>query len=554
MPDVAGRILDRAGAVYNVRHPDFAADATGATDTTLAIQMALDAAAADGGGTVVVPAGIYAVGNPSGGTPTPLVIASRIRLVLSEGATLRAATIPWVSRGIIEVPMTSSDVVIEGGGTLDGQRSLNSDGRIFGVYVRGARRVRIRDLFVRDMPANPNDPANPGGNGGDGIIIGITKNTLTLPEDVRVENVTVENVGRSAFTVIAGRNVKLIGCSALNTTGSRPGCGLDVEPDAGLRAYDVSVIGCHFSGNNIGVTISKEAYGVTVSGSTFANNRGNDFVCRGNGVTFVGNTLDVMARGAQVHSADVAGTPVTYLARGCRIIGNTFRGEHRATERAGIIAWDAQDLLISGNEFRRIGGTAIRLDQRPGSGAQLQSRRVIISHNQVYDCVMAGVAFTGAIQILQADPPAGSVVTELVLTGNTIHDSRSATDRADFGIQATNLGAAERTTWRVSDNVVTGPAIPLSGLTQLGNVLVQGASVAFPAVPANGSATVDVAIDGVETTDAVLVTPLASLGAKAAIAFAYPVAAGTVRIQLSNSDAAALAAQTVACKFVVFKG
>jgi hypothetical protein len=564
MADVAGRILDRAGALYNVRHPDFAADATGVTDTTAAIQAALNAAAADGGGTVLIPPGTYLVGNPSSGGPAPLEVASNIRLVISRGATLKAALITWTDRGVIEVPHTSTNVTIEGGGTIDGQRSLNANARILGVSVRGARRVRIRNLFIKDMPANPGSPSNPGGNGGDGVIIGVGANFTSIPEDVRVESVTVDNVYRSAFSVIAGRNIRLVGCTALNTAGSNPGSGLDVEPDPGLGAYDVAVIGCHFAGNNLGLALSKDAHGVSVSGCTFAGNRVADFVTRGRGVTFVGNTLDVMARGVHVYSATVpAPTPEdpnrkVHEARGCRIIGNTFRGAHRSTERTGVLAWDVEDLLISGNEFRDINGTAIQLDQRTVSGAQLSSRGVTITHNQIWNCVPSEATFTGAIQLLSADPNNGHLITDVILTGNTIHDMRNprsgtAPFRADYGIQATNLGAAERATWHVSDNIVTGPPVALSGLTQLGNVLVQAANVAFPSVPASSSATVDVAVDGVATSDAVLMTPLASLGARISVAFVRPSAAGTVRVQLFNHDSAAAAAQTVSCKFVVFK-
>ena len=63
MADIVGRILDRAGAIYNVRHPDFGAVGNGSTDDRAAIQGAIDAASADGGGVVYFTAGTYLINN-----------------------------------------------------------------------------------------------------------------------------------------------------------------------------------------------------------------------------------------------------------------------------------------------------------------------------------------------------------------------------------------------------------------------------------------------------------------------------------------------------------
>lgn len=66
------------GASFNVL--DYGADATGATDTTTAIQAAITAANAAGGGTIVFPKGTYLVG-----TTTSLTLQSNISL-LGEGS------------------------------------------------------------------------------------------------------------------------------------------------------------------------------------------------------------------------------------------------------------------------------------------------------------------------------------------------------------------------------------------------------------------------------------------------------------------------------------
>src|SRR5690606_10759765 len=69
--------------IYNVR--DFGAVGDGVTDDSTAIQAALDAANAAGGGEVYIPDGVYAI-------KTTLLIYSYTRLRLAPGATLiRAA-------------------------------------------------------------------------------------------------------------------------------------------------------------------------------------------------------------------------------------------------------------------------------------------------------------------------------------------------------------------------------------------------------------------------------------------------------------------------------
>src|SRR4051794_35474167 len=69
---------------YNVR--DFGAAGDGQTPDTRALQAAIDACAAQGGGTVFVPAGGYVAGS--------LFLRSQITLYLDAGATLLGSEDP----------------------------------------------------------------------------------------------------------------------------------------------------------------------------------------------------------------------------------------------------------------------------------------------------------------------------------------------------------------------------------------------------------------------------------------------------------------------------
>src|SRR5262249_28510882 len=54
-----------AGPIFNVTQPPYNADKTGAADATTAIQSAINAAQAAGGGVVFLPAGLYSI-SPQG--------------------------------------------------------------------------------------------------------------------------------------------------------------------------------------------------------------------------------------------------------------------------------------------------------------------------------------------------------------------------------------------------------------------------------------------------------------------------------------------------------
>lgn len=100
------------GAVYNVTQPPYSADATGKQDATLAIQKAIDAAGAAGGGIVYLPAGTYRVEPqpvlddkgrkqfetidvtlPSKGTKDYIITAEAALRIAQNGVVIRGAGI-----------------------------------------------------------------------------------------------------------------------------------------------------------------------------------------------------------------------------------------------------------------------------------------------------------------------------------------------------------------------------------------------------------------------------------------------------------------------------
>lgn len=113
-----GAVFSLNAAVFNVR--DFGARGIKAEDARPAIQKAIEAAAAEKGGTVLLPPGQYTSGT--------LHLRSHVRIELASGATLFASTNPAAyefggvpSKAALFLGENLVDVKFSGAGTIDGQ-------------------------------------------------------------------------------------------------------------------------------------------------------------------------------------------------------------------------------------------------------------------------------------------------------------------------------------------------------------------------------------------------------------------------------------------------
>ncbi len=128
----------------------------GKTDNTTAIQAALTAAGAAGGGTVTVPSGTFLCG--------PIVISSGTRLELSAGAVLQMlpmASYPSATTAFITSAGTSHDIAITGAGTIDGREQVprwdafaadSSISRPQEVSLGHVTRVQVSGIRLQNPP------------------------------------------------------------------------------------------------------------------------------------------------------------------------------------------------------------------------------------------------------------------------------------------------------------------------------------------------------------------------------------------------------------------
>ena len=173
LPDHSGSPDNLLGAkVYNVR--DFGAKGDKVTLDTIAVQAAIDACFKDGGGTVLVPAGVFQIGM--------IELKSNITLHISAGGTLLGTGDGKQYHNVDAVPLdtdvTSEDgdvgliyavnannVTIEGPGTIDGQgllfqhkrndpnpppSGISGSHRPYHMMFYRCTNVRVRDIFLKD--------------------------------------------------------------------------------------------------------------------------------------------------------------------------------------------------------------------------------------------------------------------------------------------------------------------------------------------------------------------------------------------------------------------
>jgi hypothetical protein len=193
--------------VVNVRDKGDKGD--GKTDDTAAIQSAIDAVAGTGG-TVLVPDGVYMI---DAAAKPRLSLKDDMTLKLADGATLKAIPNDEKNYAILMIAGVSNVAVI--GGTLEGERYQHKAKKGewgMGIDIRsGAKHVVIAGVTAKDM-------------WGDGFYVGDASNVTFC-------GVTADRNRRQGLSVIEAEGLVVLNSVFQNTGGTRPGAGIDFEPD-----------------------------------------------------------------------------------------------------------------------------------------------------------------------------------------------------------------------------------------------------------------------------------------------------------------------------------
>jgi polygalacturonase len=263
-------------ATFNVT--SYGAVGDGRTDNTTALQAALTAAGAAGGGTVTVPAGTFLSG--------PIVIGSSTRLELSAGAVLKMlpmASYPAGGTAFITSTGTTHDIAITGAGTIDGQGqdwwdAFALDSTILRpqeVNLGHVTRVQISGIRLQNPPEEHiwvKSDTNV-------TITGITISTLAVtgkaaPKNTDGVDVTANGMFFCNNNIAAGDdNIAMSGSNlyvAYSTFGVGHGCSIGSITQNGVSALTVDHV--TFNGTTSGIRMkSARDRGGLVQNLTYSN-------------------------------------------------------------------------------------------------------------------------------------------------------------------------------------------------------------------------------------------------------------------------------------------
>jgi parallel beta-helix repeat protein len=230
----SGSVFSSVPSGTSVKSSPYSAYGDGVHDDTAAIQACINTVSGTGG-TVIVPAGTFMV-NTQTNSRHGISLGSNMTFYLSAGATLQAITTSsGNTQGNVLTAVGVTNLIISGPGTVKGDRATHTGPQkegFMGLYITGSNVTVSGPTFSYNFA--------------DGIYVGGGSNT-----NIKISGVTCDNNGRNAMSITNATTMLVSGCTFSNTSGTAPGCGIDIEPNSGNLCSGIHVTGCTFF-NNIG--------------------------------------------------------------------------------------------------------------------------------------------------------------------------------------------------------------------------------------------------------------------------------------------------------------
>ncbi|MBS1730531.1 MAG: right-handed parallel beta-helix repeat-containing protein [Bacteroidetes bacterium] len=208
----------------------------GVTNDTKAFQDLIDSLAVNGGGTVYVPRGNYAID-----AQVSIQLKSGVNIYMKDTLTMLSA-IPNNLKEYKIISITDADNVKVVGGKIQGERNQHTVvdpghpgewGMGIGIY--GSTHVQITDLIVADC-------------WGDGIYINSNGESGGPSKFILINHVISRNNRRQGMSILKSIYVHVKNSQFIYTNGTAPQAGIDIEPNTDT-AKKVAIINSEFAYN-----------------------------------------------------------------------------------------------------------------------------------------------------------------------------------------------------------------------------------------------------------------------------------------------------------------
>lgn len=278
----------------------------GIADDTKAFQKSIDYVATKGGGTVLVPKGKYLID-----ADTTVRIQSHVTLKMDMAAELIAK--PTASqRSYILMVLNATDVNIIGGKIIgDRATHLDTTGEWgMGIAVYAGTNVSINGTKIYNC-------------WGDGIVVGskggAPYNASNASRNISIKNVVSDNNRRQALTIGKANGVLVDSCILTNTNGTKPMCGIDIEPDKDT-AQNITITNCELAynkGNGVEMYENSKSViqNVVIKNNFIHHNTYGGYIIRAGNVQFNNNRIIQNKYGPPIKAVDTVNcvlTPNTY--------------------------------------------------------------------------------------------------------------------------------------------------------------------------------------------------------------------------------------------------
>ena len=162
-------------------------------------------------------------------------------LLMEKGVVLKQVATSLKQYNVIRI-YNKKNVKIEGGEILgDRESHTGSDGEWgYGIAISGGENISIKNLKVSNL-------------WGDGINIQHVNvnNETEISKNILLENIISDNNRRQGMSIEGGDGLYFYNCEFVNTNGTPPQCGVDIEPwHSESIVKNVLFYKCKFNNNN----------------------------------------------------------------------------------------------------------------------------------------------------------------------------------------------------------------------------------------------------------------------------------------------------------------